>query len=227
MDQPPHLPPSQHQPFAPFTTEPGVIPPWCAQPPPQGPRVSRQGFHSVPTNPQSFMNCSVSVRPQFQANSQPFMNCPSSVRPRSALQQSTAMQTNYSFPAAALPPLPPPVPQEPHLRPNCSFTGEPQQLKHFLLNIRDHMTTYNHMFTSDKRRIHYVEAHFVSNGSKHLAAQNWFMALLQRNARDLNVTDPYADLKGLRYDLKAQIWSLTLMCRYLSICFGPIKQAKI
>lgn len=85
------------------------------------------------------------------------------------------------------------------------------------------MTTYNHMFTSDKRQIHYVEAHFVSNGSKHLAAQNWFMALLQRNARDLNVTDPYADLKGLRYDLKAQIWSLTLMCRYLSICFSPVE----
>lgn len=90
---------------------------------------------------------------------------------------------------------------EPRTRDGLRYAGEPRLLRQFLLDIYDTLDRYSESFPTDKRRINWVAAHFgsVTATKTPTSSQSWFLALLERNALLLGVSDPYANLKGLNY----------------------------
>lgn len=74
-------------------------------------------------------------------------------------------------------------------------------LRQFLLDIYDTLDRYSDCFLTDKRRINWVAAHFglIPSSKTQSSSQSWFLALLERNALLLGISDPYTNLKGLDY----------------------------
>lgn len=91
--------------------------------------------------------------------------------------------------------------KEPKIRDNLKFTGESRLLRQFLLDIYDTLEQFSNEFSSDKRRINWIAAHFVSQTNDVSPAQAWFLALLMKNAHVHGIVYPYANLKSLEYVL--------------------------
>ncbi|KAI9605158.1 hypothetical protein H4Q26_003133 [Puccinia striiformis f. sp. tritici PST-130] len=87
------------------------------------------------------------------------------------------------------------------------FTGETSELIDFLKNIRTFLSPREMYFASYKRMIIWVSLHFGFPPSERRRessrSQNWFKSLIQQNAWDQNVTNPYADLERLPFILPA------------------------
>lgn len=116
---------------------------------------------------------------------------------------------------------------EPKIRDGLRYTGEPKLLRQFLLDIYDVIDRYSNCFQNDKRRINWVAAHFGSTAptKTQTSSQSWFLALLERNALLVGVTDPYANLKGLDYVEPALISFAAFIAELINV-FGDRMSAK-
>lgn len=116
---------------------------------------------------------------------------------------------------------------EPRIRDGLRYAGEPRLLRQFLLDIYDTINRYSDSFTTDKRKINWVVAHFGSTtpAKTPTSSQSWFLALLERNALSLGITDSYANLKGLKY-VEPALTSFSAFIAELINTFGDRMSAK-
>lgn len=89
--------------------------------------------------------------------------------------------------------------REPKIRDNLRFTGESRLLRQFLLDIYDVLEQFSNSFSSDKRKINWISAHFSTTTNDVSPSQSWFLSLLMKNAHIHGVMDQYANLKSLEY----------------------------
>lgn len=86
---------------------------------------------------------------------------------------------------------------------NLFFTGKSNELKRFLVEIRDAIRPHHGRFLTDSRRINWVAQHFLTKDSKannyETASQNWFDSLLATNAQQQGRWSQFADLKSFDY----------------------------
>lgn len=89
--------------------------------------------------------------------------------------------------------------REPRIRDNPRFTGESKFLRQFLLDIYNTLEQFSNSFSSNKRKINWIAAHFTTTSSDVSPLQSWFLSLLMKNAHIHGIMDPYANLKSLEY----------------------------
>ncbi|KAH9457389.1 hypothetical protein Pst134EA_021267 [Puccinia striiformis f. sp. tritici] len=95
--------------------------------------------------------------------------------------------------------------EEPRKLADIWFSGEPRHLESFLKEMRNFLHPRSMYFASDSRVIVWVSLHFGFRPSEHRQdnsrSQNWYLSLIQRNARLQNKLTPYADLERLPFVL--------------------------
>lgn len=83
------------------------------------------------------------------------------------------------------------------------FTGKSNELRRFLVEIRDVIRPHQGRFMTDSRRINWVAQHFMIRDHKmsvsETASQNWFDSLLASNAQEQGRWTQFSDLKAFDY----------------------------
>lgn len=218
------------------------LPPIC-QLPVQMPMQNPYPYQNAPHPLQPFPPPHSFQNPPFQPPCSNFLPFPQAL---SHFFHPHFFQPN---PYHAAPPPPPPPPQhfaptdpaprqptprpmmsyipEPRIRDGLRYAGEPRLLRQFLLDIYDTINRYSDSFTTDKRKINWVVAHFGSTtpAKTPTSSQSWFLALLERNALSLGITDSYANLKGLKY-VEPALTSFSAFIAELINTFGDRMSAK-
>lgn len=115
--------------------------------------------------------------------------------------------------------------KEPRIRDNLKFTGESKLLRQFLLDIYDTLEQFSNSFSSDKRRINWIAAHFTTTSSDVSPSQSWFLSLLMKNAHVHGIMDPYANLKSLEYVIPPLL-TTDAFIRELIFVFGDKMSSK-
>lgn len=115
--------------------------------------------------------------------------------------------------------------KEPRIRDTLRFTGKSRLLRQFLLDVYDTLEQFANEFSSDKRRINWIAAHFVSNNNDVSPSQAWFLSLLMKNTHIHGIVDPYANLKSLEYVLPPLCSTGAFIAELISV-FGDKTSSK-
>lgn len=231
-EPPPHqpqypLPPIRHLPYHIPTHFSNPQPKSQPQPPFQPHPTFHHSFQPPPSNFQPFPQAPPQFLYPHHFQQPPLHTHTSYHAPPPPMQHSAPP----AHPEQTMRPIIPRPPthflMEPKVRDGLRYAGEPKLLRQFLLDIYDAIDRHAESFQNDKRRINWVAAHFGSTTptKTQTSSQSWFLALLERNALLVGVTDPYANLKGLEY-VEPALTSFSAFIAELINIFGDRMSAK-